>query len=522
MHTIELDATVKLAKSKHRAGQSVEAEGLYRRVLKEDPDNAEALHFLGLALLGRGKAGEALGLVRRSVELRPDKADYHNNLSTVLGRTGKCIEALGSAARALELRPDFPEALSNQGAALEQLGRLPEAVEAYRRATELRPDYAEALGNLGNALSRMGKHEEAIEHLSRAAKLRPRSPHARKQLGNALRRAGRPSEAVVAYRLAVELNPRDADAYNNLGAALQECGKVPEAEEALRTCLSINPDHSDAHWNRGLALLSLGRWREGWIEYEWRRHLREDVGQKREFPQPAWNGSPVEGRTVLLLCEQGLGDSIQFIRYAPLLAQRGAKVIVECQAKLKPLLSTVKGVEKVIARGEPLPTFDVHARLLTLPCIFGTTPDDVPADVPYLHVDEARVQRWKRKLEETCGPASDAAPHQRRIGIVWQGNTSHKGDRWRSVPLSAFEPLAQVPGVRLISLQKGPGSEQIAQCRDRFELLEWSDPEDTTGEALLGTCFPADGMRTSRASVVEPTPNHSCANELNFCKLCDA
>ena len=139
--------------------------------------------------------------------------------------------------------------------------------------------------------------------------------------------------------MATELNPRDADAYNNLGAALQEAGKVAEAENALRGALSINPNHMDAHWNLGLALLALGRWREGWVEYEWRRHLREDLGQKRGFPQPAWQGSPLEGMHVLVLCEQGLGDSIQFIRYVPMLAARGAKVTVECQGKLKPLLS---------------------------------------------------------------------------------------------------------------------------------------------------------------------------------------
>lgn len=329
----------------------------------------------------------------------------------------------------------------------------------------------------------------------------------------------------------MELNPKDADAYNNLGAALQECGRVKDAEEVLRTCLSINPNHTDAHWNLGLALLALGNWREGWIEYEWRRHLREDLGQKRGFPQPAWNGSPVEGRTVLVMCEQGLGDTIQFIRYVPLLAQRGAKVIVECQSKLRPLLAGLKaaaggGCATIIARGESLPQFDMHARLMTLPMIFGSTPDDLPNETPYLSVEAKRVERWREELGEQSRkragtetrieeqgqqgqrdramgqenedaaafsrPRVAASPSPRvastlRVGLVWQGSTAHKGDRFRSIPLESFKPLAQIPGVQLVSLQKGYGSEQVETLRDRMDLLEWSDPSDTTAEALLDT-----------------------------------
>jgi len=512
MHPIEIDATLKLAKTRLRSGQVPEAEAMYRRVLEAQPDSAEAVHFLGIAAMTRGKLADALELVRRSIDLKPDCGDYHNNLATVLGRMGKPIETLGAAQQAIDLKAEFPEAHGNKGVALEQLGRLDEAIESYRKAIELRPDYVEALGNLGNALSRKGEHEEGVKCLRRVTELQPRSPDARKNLGNALRQAGNSEQAVTAYRMAVELNPRDADAYNNLGAALQESGQVAQAVEALRTCLSINANHSDAHWNLGLALLGLGDWREGWIQYEWRQHLRQDVGQKRGFPQPVWNGAPIEGRTILLLCEQGLGDTIQFIRYAPLLAQRGAKVIVECQAKLRPLLQTVAGVQKVLARGEPLPDFDVHARLLTLPGIFGTTPDTVPADVPYLHVDEARVARWREELrrgdtetrgrgekaEEQAREKADADSSRRvsvsprprvefKVGLCWQGNRGHKGDRFRSIPLADFEPLAKIEGVTLVSLQKGDGSEQVEANRDRVPLHVWSDPSDTSTEALLDT-----------------------------------
>jgi Flp pilus assembly protein TadD len=426
MHPIEIDATLKLAKRKLREGKVPEAEAMYRKVLAEEPECGQAVHFLGMSAARRGKLEEAVALVRKSIELEPQSAEFHNNLATVLGRMNRPIEALGEAQRALDIKADQPEALGNKGVALEALGRLDEAIDAYRKAMELKADHVDALANLGAALSRKGEHEEAITHLRKFADLRPRSAPARKSLGNALRRAGRAPEAVTAYRMAVELNPKDADAYNNLGAALQESGRIPEAEEALRTCLSMKPDHPDAHWNRGLALLSMGRWREGWMEYEWRQHLREDVGQRRTFPQPVWKGSPLEGRTVLVLCEQGLGDTIQFIRYVPLLAARGAKVIVECQARLKPLLQGMVEMRRgdagtggrgegkdggpsirVVARGEPLPSFDFHARLLTLPGIFDSKPEGVPAEVPYLHVDAARVERVGKMIEQSL-PEEDA------------------------------------------------------------------------------------------------------------------
>jgi Tfp pilus assembly protein PilF len=429
--------------------------------------------------------------------------------------------------------------------ALEALGRLDEAIEAYRKAMELKADHIDALANLGAALSRKGEHEEAIGYLRKFADLRPRSGPARKSLGNALRRAGRAPEAVTAYRMAIELNPKDADSYNNLGAALQESGRIPEAEEALRTCLIIKPDHPDAHWNRGLALLSMGRWREGWMEYEWRQHLREDVGQKRNFPQPVWKGSPLEGRTLLVICEQGLGDTIQFIRYVPMLVERGAKVVVECQAKLKPLIEgLVVGNDaetrgrgdaetggkdhvpaipisasprhpvpassfQVVAKGEPLGNFDMHARLLTLPGIFDSTPEALPDGAPYLKVEQRRVERCRKMLEtgrEGEAPVRQSSPQAAepiasplagfgsagaspslKVGIVWQGNTAHKGDRFRSIPLSKFAPLAAVEGVELISLQKGFGSEQIEANKELVPLREWSDAQDLTADALLDT-----------------------------------
>jgi tetratricopeptide (TPR) repeat protein len=474
---------------------------MYKQVLAGDAACAEAVHFLGIAAMHKGKLEEALKLIRQSIELEPRQSDYFNNMATVLGRMNKAIEALGAAQQAIDLKADFAEAYGNKGVALEQLGRLDEAIEAYRKAAELRPDHADALANLGNALSRKGQHEEAITCLRKFVQLRPKVPDARKLLGNALRRAHRPTEAVVAYRMAVEMNPKDPDAYNNLGAALQESGRVIEAEQMLRTCLSIKPDHTDAHWNRGLALLAMGRWREGWMEYEWRQHLKEDVGQKRTFPQPIWKGSPLEGRTLLVLCEQGLGDTIQFIRYVPMLVERGAKVILECQSRLKPLLERMTamrqgdgqdtGPVKVVAKGEPLPNFDMHARLLTLPGIMDSMPESLPNQVPYFQIEEPRVRRCRQVLQKAIEAKLPTDAEQANkpflVGLVWQGNAAHKGDFARSIALERLAPLAQVPGVCLVSLQKGFGCEQIEKCKETVPVIEWADSTDMTADALVDT-----------------------------------
>ncbi|HZL36002.1 MAG TPA: tetratricopeptide repeat protein [Tepidisphaeraceae bacterium] len=454
------------------------AEALYRRVLDSDDENPEALHFLGLALQQLGRHDLAIGYISRSVLLSPENADFHNNFAVALGRIGRAAESLEEGGRALRIRPDFAEAHSNRGVALERMGRPDEAIGAFKRAIELRSDYVEAIANLGNCLSRLGRLEEAIEKLRQAIAIQPRHAGAHRALGGALRRQGLEEEAIAAFRRAIEVNPRDADSLNNLGAALQECGQMREAIETLNIALSINPNHRDAHWNLGLALLASGEWQRGWIEYEWRRHLREDVGQRRDFPQPPWNGSPINGRTILLLSEQGLGDTIQFARYASLLADRGARVVLECQPRLRPLLRTLRGVERVVARGEPLPAFDVYARLISLPGMFGATPDTVPADVPYVQADPQRVAEWRARMEPAPGF---------EVGLAWQGSTRHPGDKLRSIPLAEFALLAKVDGTVFFSLQQGFGVEQIAPLRSELAVIQFDAPVDEACGAFVDT-----------------------------------
>ena len=250
---------------------------------------------------------------------------------------GKLDEAVACYRRALELKPDYAEAHNNLGIALKDQGKLDEAVACYRRALELKPDYAEAHNNLGNALKDQGKLDEAVACYRRALELKPDFAEAHNNLGNALKDQGKLDEAVACYRRALELKPDYAEAHNNLGIALNDQGKLDEAVACYRRALELKPDLAEAHLNQSFLSLLTGDFQRGWAEYQWR--WKTKLCQRRDFPQPLWDGQPLEGRTILLYAEQGLGDTIQFVRYAALVKQRGGAVIVECPRPLLSLLS---------------------------------------------------------------------------------------------------------------------------------------------------------------------------------------
>jgi tetratricopeptide (TPR) repeat protein/GR25 family glycosyltransferase involved in LPS biosynthesis len=482
MAKARVEADARRALEHQRGGKTAEAQKLWEKILAEEPEHPAALHYTGILAHQRGQPALAVDLLFRSLAADPDCAEFHNNLAILLGEGGRGDEALELIDEAIRLKDDYPEAHCNRGVVLEKLGRMDDAMASWARAVEIKPDYPDGHSRLGSFLLKQGNPLLAAEHLGHAARLRPRHPETRLMLGNALREAGDLRAAAASYRTALELRPGWAEAYCNLGAALHESGSCEEAQAALTKAISLKGDAIDAHWNFALALLSSGQFERGWLEYEWRRLLKDQAGGARRFIQPEWNGMDVAGRTVLVLCEQGLGDTLQFIRYAPLLARRGAKVLVECQPKLRPLLTGMEGVEQVIARGEPLPAFDVHVRLLSLPGIFHTRVETVPAQVPYLHADEARAARWKKAM----GPGGF------NVGIAWQGNTGYAGDRLRSIALEHFAPLAQVPGVRLWSLQKGKGTEQIPEAG--FAVHQFEGPMDEEVGAFIDTSAVMRGL----------------------------
>ncbi len=412
-------------------GNLDEAVAAYRRALELNPDYADALSNLGTALKTQGNLDEAVACYRRALELKPNHSKGLYNLGAALQTQGNLDEAIACYRRALELNPDYAEALYNLGAALQTQGNLDEAVACHRRALERKPDYAEALYNLGAALQTQGNLDEAIVCHRLAMELKPDYPEVLSNLGAALQTQGNLDEAVATCRRALELKPDYAESLCNLGNAQQALGNLDEADANYRRALELKPDYAEAHCNRSLLWLRKGDFEHGWPEYEWR--WKREESPPRSFRQPLWGGGPLAGTTILLHAEQGLGDAIQFIRYAWLVKDRGARVVVECPKPLMRLLSGVRGIDELIVARSPLPHFDVQAPLLSLPVVLHTTLATIPAVVPYLFAASDLVERWREEFGRS---------RKFQIGIAWQGNPKFKGDRFRSK--AAMDALAQI------------------------------------------------------------------------------
>jgi hypothetical protein len=312
--------------------------------------------------------------------------------------------------------------------------------------------------------------------LRQAVRLRPQAAEANNNLGLVLADLGRFEQAEACYHEALRLNPGYAEAHTNLGCALKELNRVEEALACFDMALRLAPDSHSSRYNRGLTLLQAGQWEQGWRDYEY-RWGRKGMPE-RPMAGPRWDGTSPAGKTILVWCEQGLGDAIQFVRYTSLLAERGARVVLECPRMLVRLFSTCPGIAQLVAEGEPLPSHDAQVPMMSLPGLLGTTVDNVPCRVPYLSAEPERVAAWRRRLP----------PNGKfRVGIVWQGNPRFGMDRWRSVPLERFAPLAAVEGVELVSLQKGPGIEQLKTLRGRLAMTELEGEWDAESGAFLDT-----------------------------------
>ena len=373
------------------------------------------------------------------------------------------VEAMASYAEALGLRPEHPETLANLGVACAELGRLDEALDWYDQAIRIRPHYPEAHYNRGNVLTSAKLYSEALSAYDLAIHFDPAFSQARNNRGLVLMRLGRAREATASYREAVKLRPGFPEARNNLGLALQSVGSIDEAIRCFDETLQLQPHFAAAHSNRAQAWLLKGDFSRGWPEYEWRHQLPNNRRLPRNLP--VWDGSSPIGRSILLRSEQGLGDTLQFIRYGLVLKKLGARVVLESPAALHPLLESFKGVDRLIDRNTLDTGCDCQVPLLSLPRILRTDAATIPAEIPYITAHKDRIEYWRRKF-----------PQDRfLVGICWKGSADYPDDVFRSIPLSEFAPLADVPGVQLVSLQKGPGVEQIASFTRRDSLIELGD-----------------------------------------------
>ena len=356
-----------------------------------------------------------------------------------------------------------------------QAGRWRQAQAIYRQVLDRSPKNADALHLLGVLAHQEGRDEESVALIQEAIGVNPKEAAFHINLGQTYRALGLADRAAASYERAIALNPQSPEIYYSMGKALRDMGRYEEAVASYAKAIQLKPDHAGAHFDRAVILFLKGEFEEGCKEYEWRWRAEEFLGARPAFPQPEWKGEDLAGRTILLYGEQGFGDTIQFVRYAPLLARRGARVIVSCRPELVSLLSDVEGVDEVLPRDGPpfdklkapssveglkapsevegLPPFDTYAPMLSLPLAFGTTLQTIPGQTPYVKADPALVETWRARLTSAGGL---------RVGLAWAGSPTHKNDRNRSIPLSSFAPVAGVRGVTFYSLQKG---EAAAQAR---------------------------------------------------------
>jgi tetratricopeptide (TPR) repeat protein len=451
-----------------------EALASYDRAIAAKPDYADALSNRGNVLKELKRFEEALASYDRAIAARPDYAEAHSNRGSVLHELKRFEEALASCDRALVLRPNYAAAHSNRGSALHALKRFEEALASYDRALALQPDFAQAHSNRGNALHELHRFDEALANFDRAIALQPNFAEAHCNRGNALRLLQRFDAALASYDRAIALRPDFAEAHCNRGSVLQELNRYDDAVTSYDHAIAIRPDFADARFNVGGARLLAGDFARGWEEYEWRWDTEQLRGVKRNFAQPQWLGSDeISGKTILIHAEQGLGDTLQFCRYIPRVAERAAHVIFEVQNPLQELMSALPGGAQVVSRGNPLPDFDMHCPLLSLPLAFGTALETVPSQVPYLCAPEPKIGAWRDRLGK----------HERsRIGLVWAGNPrkelpgSNLIDRQRSMTFDQLAPVLEVKECEFHSLQKG--DDAVAQLRGsalRHRVIDWTD-----------------------------------------------
>ncbi|MFN3658354.1 MAG: tetratricopeptide repeat protein [Pseudolabrys sp.] len=448
-------------------GRHDEALESLRRAIESEPGYAEAFFNRGNVLKDLRRFDAALAHYDRAVALRPDYAEALCNRGVVLHELTRDEEAVASFDRALALWPDLAEGHSNRGNALHKLKRYDEALASYDRALALRPDYTEALSNRGNVLNDLKRYDAALASYDRALALRPDYAEALTNRGGTLHALKRFDEALADHDRALALSPDYADALCNRGATLSELMRHDEALASYDRALALQPDMPAAHWNEATLRLLTGDYARGWQEYEWRWTREAMAHARRDFAQPRWRGEDVAGRTVLLHSEQGFGDAIQFCRYASLLAERGARVIVEVERPLQRLVATLPGPVQVVAKGEPLPAFDLHCPMMSLPLAFGTTVEKVPAQLSYLQAPSEMTAAWAARL----------GPKERpRIGLTWSGNPAHQRDQDRSIALRALLPLIETDAA-FVSLQKDVRPADAAVLAQRGDILQ-------VGEAL--------------------------------------
>jgi tetratricopeptide (TPR) repeat protein len=479
----------------HQQGEFIEAERVYREVLQDAPTHFDALHLLGVLALQTLRTESGVELIAKAIALHPNSFGAHNNLGNGLRDLGRLDAALASFDRSIALRPDFAEAHNNRGIVLRDLTRLDDALVSFDTAIALKPDYAEAHNNRGITLQMQKRAGHAAASFDTAISLNPAYPEAYNNRGNLAKELGnfaaavadfdkaialrsdyaaayynrgitlqelrRLGDALASFDRAIALKPDYAEAYNNRGLVLQELKRPDDAIASFDRTIALTPDYAEAYNNQSLCLLQTGRFEQGWQRYEWRKKLEQPFGN-RSFAKPLWLGKgDISNRTVFVHWEQGLGDTIQFSRFAEALTTRGAKLVMSVQAPLYRLFKQMNSDVEIIEQDEVPAAFDYHCPLMSLPLALGTTLATIPAKLPYLFADETLRNSWRARLPPKTKP---------RIGIVWSGSAKHKNDRHRSIDLPTFASLL-CANAHWISLQKELKESDAAALRQIDQIV---------------------------------------------------
>jgi tetratricopeptide (TPR) repeat protein len=424
----------------------------YQKALELRPNFVEAYYNLANTYLDQGDLEAAIFHYQRTLVLHPGYADAHFNLGIAYFEQGKFDDAVAAYQKALEFKPDMAEVYYNMGLVLHIQKKLKAAVSCYQKAIQLKSAFPEAYNNMGNVFQDQKKHREAIACFQKALDLKPDYADAYYNLGKGLYDQSRYPDAIACYQKALRINPNYHKACNNMAKTYQDMREIQKAIFWFQKALQIKPDYAEARFNLATVYLLSENFQEGWKGYEWRFKRRE---WKRAYPhrysKPRWNGESFAGKRLFVHSEQGIGDILQFVRYLPLVKARGGDVIFETRKPLMGLLKHFSGIDELVmfsTAGNPAAEFDLYVPIASLPGIFETTLENIPADVPYVFADRGKSALWKDRLT-TAGL---------KVGLVWAGTDT---DPRRACHLGWLKALSDIPGVYLYGLQKGIAAEQI-------------------------------------------------------------
>lgn len=465
-----------LGAARRRFGDIQGAVDAYQQALKINPDHAAAINNMGNILLQIGRVEDAEKSFQRAISIVPEYADAYRNLAEIGRQKKQYAQAMKFADLAMKFRKDYTEALLVQAAILRDQGNYKEAIVKCRGVLGQAPRAADAHIMMGTILLEMGQLERAEAYLRGAFTLSSGNVQAGGQLGRCLIQQDRVEEAVSLSQEVMKANPKSALANRNLGNAFKEACNLEEAQKSLERAVALAPHDGSSHMELAFCLIQKGDLEYGYREYEWRFKTAERLG--RTFPNPAWDGaSSLQGKTVLVYCEQGMGANIMYSRYLSMLAKKGARVILETYGPLRKILATAEGVDQIFVRNEKIPDYDLQASMLSMPFLHGTHPDNIPSQTPFLKSDPEQVKHWANRLKRDKRPL---------IGIAWQGNPRFGGDTPRSMPLRYYNPLLRSNSVRVVSLQVGFGREQLVHLPDDIKIEDLgSELKDFTDTAAL-------------------------------------